>query len=138
MALNSCNFSGRLTADPKVEFVGHDRIEKATFTLAVDRDRKKEDGSRETDFLDFIAWRGTAKFVADHFHKGDAMTVSNVREMVRDYVDKDGNKRRKHEHEVSSKSDIYFGSRRHDQHDNQGRNGGYGDYYDDSNEPLPY
>lgn len=117
MAMNNCNFTGRLTADPELKRVGNDGIEKVTFTLAVDRDRKREDGSRETDFLDFVAWRGTAKFISEHFRKGDAMTVTNVREAVREYTDKDGIKRRKHEHEVSSKSDIYFGSRRKDRQD---------------------
>jgi len=117
MAMNSCDFMGRLTADPELKLVGEDQVEKVTFTLAVDRDRKREDGSRDTDFLDFVSWRGTAKFIADHFHKGDTMIVTHSREVVREYTDKDGTKRRKHEHEISSKTDIYFGSRRRDRQD---------------------
>ena len=110
MAMNSCNFTGRLTADPML--TERDGLERVTFSLAVDRDRKNADGSRETDFLDFVAWRGTARFIGEHFKKGDAMTVTNVREQVHEYTDRDGNPKRKHEHEVSSKSDIYFGSNR--------------------------
>ena len=67
MAMNNCSFTGRLTADPRMDYVGQDQVEKVTFSLAVDRDRRKEDGSRETDFLDFVAWRGTAKFISEHF-----------------------------------------------------------------------
>lgn len=141
MSMNSCSFSGRLTADPRLDHVGNDQTEKVTFTLAVDRDRRKEDGSRDTDFFDFVAWRGTAKFVAEYFHKGDAMTVVNVREQVRDYVDKDGNKHRKTEHEVSPKSAIYFGNRRRDRQDNsrQGnaQNGGYVECYDPADDECP-
>lgn len=117
MAMNNCNFTGRLTADPEFKLVGDEPVEKVTFSLAVERDRKREDGSRDTDFLDFIAWRGTAKFISDHFSKGDTMTVTNVRETVREYTDKNGISRRRHEHEISSKSDIYFGSRRRDRRD---------------------
>lgn len=149
MAMNNCNFMGRLTADPELRHVGDGGYEKVTFTLAVDRDRKREDGSRDTDFLDFVAWRGTAKFISEHFHRGDAMTVTNVREFVREYTDKDGVKRRKHEHEISSKSDIYFGSRRRDRAENSSYHsaqdrtpeadyGGYSEHYGSDDEEMPF
>lgn len=149
MAMNNCSFTGRLTADPRMDYVGQDQVEKVTFSLAVDRDRRKEDGSRETDFLDFVAWRGTAKFISEHFSKGDAMTVTNVRETVREYVDRDGVKHRKHEHEISPKSDIYFGSRRRDRAEGTSQRpaqdripeadyGGYSDYYSAGDEETPF
>lgn len=145
MSLNCCTFTGRLTADPKLNYVGKDQVAKVTFTLAVDRDRRKEDGSRNTDFLDFIAWRGTAKFISDHCRKGELLTVANVRESVREYVDKDGNKRRKHEHEITPDCKIYFGSKRHNTSENSRYSqmgdeypGEYVGYYDANDSDLTY
>ena len=118
MALNSCDFQGRLTADPKLELVGNNKVERVTFSLAVDRDRKKEDGSRETDFLDFIAWRGTAKFISGHFHKGDGMLVSNSQAEVREYKDKNGAIKRKTEYVIGELSRVYFAGPRRNRPEN--------------------
>lgn len=144
MSMNSCSFSGRLTTDPRLDLVGNDKFSKVTFTLAVDRDMRKEDGSRNCDFLDFVAWHGPARYIAENFHKGETMTVVDSRETVREYVDKDGKKHRKTEHVISRDTHIYFGSRRRvnadaqqKQHDDL-QNLVYNDDYDDSNDPLPF
>lgn len=102
--LNSCNFTGRLTSDPK--FYENDNNVKAAFTLAVSADRKGADGEYETDFLDFVSWNGSAQFVQKWLHKGDQITVANARAQVRRYTDGDGKERRRVEF-VTDK--IYFG-----------------------------
>lgn len=81
---------GRLTRDPELK-----RTTTGTpvtsFTIAVDRDYAK--GERETDFIDIVAWRSTAEFVAKYFAKG-RMVVADGRLQMREWTDKDGNKRR--------------------------------------------
>lgn len=78
----------------------------ASFTLAVDRDYGSRDGGeRQTDFIDCVAWKGTAEFVSKYFTKGRMATVSG-RLQLRDWTDQNGSKRRSAEVVVGS---IYFG-----------------------------
>ena len=84
---------GRLTRDPELRRTGSG-IAVAGFALAVDRDHSsKEDGSKETDFLEVVAWRSTAEFVSKHLTKGRMIAVDG-RLQSRSYEDKDGNKRK--------------------------------------------
>ena len=89
--LNHIVIQGRLTADPDMRRTSND-IPVASFTLAVDRDFKGQDGQRETDFIPVVVWRRTAEFVSQYFSKGQAAVVSG-RLQVRSYTDKQGNKR---------------------------------------------
>lgn len=103
--LNHITIMGRLTRDPELRRTGSG-IAVASFTLAVDRDiANKENGERETDFIDCNAWRGTGEFVAKHFAKG-SMAVVSGRLQIRSYTDKEGNKRRAAEVVADS---VYFG-----------------------------
>lgn len=90
--LNNVIIMGRLTRDPELR-----RTQSGTavtsFTMAVDRDFKSQSGEKETDFIDVVAWRSTAEFVAKYFTKG-RMAVVEGRLQIRDWTDKDGNKRR--------------------------------------------
>lgn len=90
--LNHIVLMGRLTRDPELR---HTQAGKAvaSFTLAVDRDFSSSDGNKETDFIDVVAWRNTAEFVSKYFTKGRMVAVSG-RLQIRDWTDKDGNKRR--------------------------------------------
>lgn len=89
--LNHVVLQGRLTADPDMRRTSND-IPVVSFTLAVDRDFKGQDGQRETDFIPVVVWRRTAEFVSQYFTKGQAAVVSG-RLQVRSYTDKQGNKR---------------------------------------------
>lgn len=103
--LNQINLMGRLTRDPELRRTGSG-IAVASFTLAVDRDfATKDSGERETDFIDCVAWRQTGEFVSKYFAKG-RMAVVSGRLQVRNWTDKDGNKRRSTE--VIAES-VYFG-----------------------------
>lgn len=91
MSLNTCTIMGRLTADPQLRRTSSG-VACVNFTLAVDRDYSNN-GERETDFIDCVAWRNTAEFVSKYFAKG-RMAVASGRLQVRGWTDKDGNKRR--------------------------------------------
>lgn len=102
--LNNCTIMGRLTRDPELRHTGSN-IPVSSFTLAVDRDRKNQNGEKETDFIDVAAWRSTADFVSKYFAKGQMAVVSG-RLQMRKWEDKDGNKRVSAEIVADS---VYFG-----------------------------
>lgn len=102
--LNHITLMGRLTRDPELRHTASN-IPVASFTLAVDRDRKDQNGEKETDFVDIVVWRNTAEFVSKYFAKG-RMAVVSGRLQMRKWEDKDGNKR------VSAEvvaENVYFG-----------------------------
>ena len=115
--LNKIFIMGRLTRDPELR-----RTQSGTpvtsFSLAVDRDFKSQSGEKETDFIDVVAWRSTAEFVAKYFTKG-RMAVVEGRLQMRDWTDKDGNKRRSAEVVADN---LYFGDSKRD---SAGDMGGY-------------
>ena len=82
----------------------------ASFTLAVDRDYAAQGAERETDFIDIVAWRNTAEFVSKYFSKG-RMAVVSGRLQIRNWNDKEGNKRRSAEVVADN---IYFGESKRD------------------------
>ena len=91
--LNHIVLMGRLTRDPELRRTGSG-IAVASFSLAVDRDfGSRETGEKETDFIDIVAWRNTAEFVSKYFTKG-RMAVVSGRLQIRNWTDKEGNKRK--------------------------------------------
>lgn len=90
--LNKIVLMGRLTRDPEMRRTGGG-VAVTGFTLAVDRDFKGQDGQKETDFIDIVAWRQTAEFAAQYLAKG-RMAVVSGRLQIRDWQDKAGNKRK--------------------------------------------
>ncbi len=108
--LNHITIMGRLTRDPELRRTGSG-IAVASFSLAVDRDYSPRDGGeRETDFIDCVAWRQTGEFVSKYFTKG-RMAVVSGRLQIRNWTDKDGNKRRSAEVVADN---VYFGDSRRD------------------------
>ncbi len=114
--LNKIFLMGRLTRDPELRRT-QTGTPVASFSLAVDRDFKdKSTGERATDFIDVVAWRQTGEFVSRYFTKG-RMAVVEGRLQMRDWTDKDGNKRRSAEVVADN---VYFGDSKRD-----GEGGGY-------------
>ena len=107
--LNKIIIMGRLTRDPELRRTASSTA-VAGFTLAVDRDFKSQNGEKSTDFLDVVAWRNTAEFVAKYFTKG-RMAVVEGRLQIRDWKDKDGNNRRSAEVVAEN---VYFGDSKRD------------------------
>lgn len=89
--LNHISIMGRLVRDPELRYT-QSNVPVASFTLAVDRDFKSGSGEKETDFIPCVAWRSTGEFVGKYFSKGSAAIVAG-RLQIRNYTDKDGNKR---------------------------------------------
>lgn len=91
--MNQIVLMGRLTRDPELRRTQNGTA-VASFTLAVDRGYASRDGGeRQTDFIDVVAWRNTGEFVSKYFVKGQMAAVTG-RLQIRDWTDRDGNKRR--------------------------------------------
>ena len=91
--MNQIVIMGRLTRDPELRQTPNG-IPVASFSLAVDRGyAPKDGGERQTDFIDVVAWRNQAEFVSKYFSKGQMAAVTGSLQ-IRDWTDKDGNKRR--------------------------------------------
>lgn len=103
--LNQVVLMGRMTEDPELRHT-QSGVAVATFRLAVDRDFKdKETGKKGVDFFPVVCWRGTAEFVSRFLAKGRLVAVCG-RLQVREYTDKDGNKRSVTEIVADN---VYFG-----------------------------
>lgn len=89
--LNSAIIMGRLTANPELRTTGNG-LSVTSFCVAVDRSYVKEGEERQTDFINVVAWRGTAEFVCRYFSKGQMIAVQGSIQ-TRNYEDKNGNKR---------------------------------------------
>ena len=123
--LNHIVLMGRLTRDPELRYT-QSQLPVASFTLAVDRDYGGRDGGeKQTDFIDIVAWRSTAEFVSKYFTKGSLVAVSG-RLQLRDWTDREGNKRRSAEVVAEN---VYFGeSKRRDSGESGGYRSGGDDY----------
>ena len=135
--LNKIVLMGRLTRDPELRQTqsGNSVV---SFTLACDRDFAAQGAEKETDFVDIVAWRGTAEFVSKYFSKG-RMAVVEGRLQIQDWTDKDGNKRRSYE--VLAEN-IYFGDSKRSESDTPkpaepGRNQEFAEIGDEEGE-LPF
>lgn len=92
--MNTVHLLGRLTGDPELRQTPSN-ISVTSFTVACDRAYSKG-AARQTDFIDCVAWRGTAEFVCRYFQKGKPILLEG-RLQVTNYTDKNGEKRRRYE-----------------------------------------
>lgn len=88
--MNKVILIGRLTKDADLRATTSGTA-VASFTLAVDRPFKAQDGKKEVDFINCIAWRKQAENVSKYVHKGSLIAVEG-RLQVRKY-EKDGQPR---------------------------------------------
>ena len=108
--LNHITLMGRLVNDPELRRTGTG-IAVTTFRIAVDRDfAPKDGGERKADFINCVAWRQTGEFISKYFTKGRMIVVDGRLEM-RDWTDRDGNKRTSAEVIVDN---AYFGDSKRD------------------------
>lgn len=89
--INNAVLMGRITATPELKTTTSG-TEVCSFSIAVERNYAKKGEERETDFINIVTWRGTAKFVSTYFQKGDMIAVQGEIQ-TRKYEDKNGNKR---------------------------------------------
>lgn len=131
--LNRIIVMGRMTRDPELRRTNSGTA-VASFTVAVDRDFKSQSGEKGTDFIDVVVWRNTAEFVSKYFSKG-RMAVVEGRLQLRDWTDKNGNKRRSAEIVADN---VYFGDSKRDGGDaaqNEPQSG-FSEVEDDGNFPF--
>lgn len=90
--LNTCAIIGRLTKDPELRQT-QQGTSVCSFTIACDRNYTPKGQERQADFIDIVAWRGTADFVCQWFGKGQMIAVQGSLQ-TRTYQDKNGNNRK--------------------------------------------
>lgn len=90
--LNIVALQGRLAADPE-QRTTQNGTPVTSFSLAVQRNVKGGDGEYSTDWIDCVAWKGTAEFICKYFQKGQLMAVNGTLQ-TRSYEDKQGIKRK--------------------------------------------
>ncbi|MBQ8981168.1 MAG: single-stranded DNA-binding protein [Eubacterium sp.] len=88
---NLCFFEGRLTYEPELKKTSSGTF-VINFQIAAPRPYQK-DKEQKSDFIDCQAWRGTAEFIANNFHKGDPIKVQAAVQ-TSEYTDKNGNNRK--------------------------------------------
>ena len=132
--LNHITIMGRLVRDPELRRTGTG-VAVASFRVAVDRDyAPKDGGERKADFIDCVAWRQTGEFISKYFTKGRMIVVDGRLEM-RDWTDKEGNKRTSAEINVAN---AYFGdSKRENDGGSYSNAGNYGNSYGGSSYSAP-
>ncbi len=126
--INSVIIMGRLTADPELRTTASG-LSVTSFTVAVDRRFQRQGEDRQTDFISVVAWRQTADFVTRFFRKGQMIAVQGSLQ-VRNYEDKNGNKRTAYD--VVADNVSFCGSK------NEGGNNSYASARQDSAPAVSY
>ncbi len=89
--MNSICLMGRLTGDPELKTT-QTGVSVTSFSVAVDRAYRSKDQERQTDFINCVAWRGTAEFISRYFRKGQRMALQGSLQ-TRKYTANDGSQR---------------------------------------------
>lgn len=125
--LNFSFLMGRITAAPELKY-SNGGTPLCKFSLAVERNYAGENGQRETDFIDCVAWRTTAEFISKYFDKGSLiLLVGSIRQNR--WTAEDGSNRSKVEFVVN---DAHFTGERRDKREEQPEHGD-----DDAPPPSP-
>ena len=88
--MNKAIIVGRLTKSPELRTT-QSGVSVASFTIAVNRRFKNQDGGYDADFINCIAWRQQAEFICRHFGKGDMIGIVGSIQ-TRNYDNKEGQK----------------------------------------------
>ena len=89
--MNSICLMGRLTGDPELKTT-QTGVSVTSFSVAVDRAYRSKDQERQTDFINCVAWRGTAEFISRYFRKGQRIALQGSLQS-RKYTANDGSSR---------------------------------------------
>lgn len=88
--MNRVVLVGRLTKDPELRTTPSG-VSVCNFTVACDR-RYSQNGERQADFINCIAWRQSGEFIARYFTKGNRIALEGSIQ-TRTWDDQNGNKR---------------------------------------------
>lgn len=86
--MNRVMLIGRLTAKPELKYTGSN-VPFVRFSIAVNRAFSNQDGQREADFINIVAWRKQAETISNYFDKGNQIAIEG-RLQTGSYDDKDG------------------------------------------------
>lgn len=89
--MNRVILLGRITAKPEIRYTGSN-VPYVRFTVAVNRQFNNQDGTRDADFINVIAWRKQAEVICNYFDKGNQIAVEG-RLQTGSYDGQDGSKR---------------------------------------------
>lgn len=89
--MNKVLLIGRLTANPELRYTTSNNA-VTTFSIAVDRNFKNEDGNKEADFINIVAWNKKAELIHQYLKKGDRVGIGG-RLQVRKYQNERGENR---------------------------------------------
>lgn len=89
--LNRAILMGRITKSPELKNT-QSGVPVIQISVAVDRDYTPKGKEKQTDFIDVVAWRGTAEFISKYFEKGQLIALTGSIQ-TRSYTDNQGNKR---------------------------------------------
>lgn len=88
--MNKVELIGRITKDPEIKLTSN-QTQFCQFTVAVDRRFKDQNGQRQADFINCIAWKNTAVFIQKYFRKGNRIGLAGSIQ-TRNYEDQNGQK----------------------------------------------
>lgn len=125
--MNKVLLLGRLAKEPELRYT-QSGTAVVSFTLAVNRRFANQNGEREADFINCVAWQKAAEFVANYFHKGQMMALEG-RLQVSNY-EKDGKKQWKTD--VVAEQIEFAGSRNDGSNNSNGGGNNYGNSNDSS------
>lgn len=89
--MNKVLLVGRITAKPELRYTSSNTA-FLRFTVAINRTFTNNEGKREADFINVVAWRKQAETIAKYFDKGNLIGIEG-RLQTGSYDDKDGNRR---------------------------------------------
>lgn len=89
--MNKVLLIGRLTANPELKYTTSNNA-VTTFSIAVDRNFKNENGNKEADFINIVAWNKKAELIHQYLKKGDRVGIGG-RLQVRKYQNERGENR---------------------------------------------
>ncbi len=73
--MNKVILMGRLTRDPEVRYTQTNNTLVASFSLAVNRRFQNQNGERQADFINIVAWSKTGEFCSKYFKKGQQVGI---------------------------------------------------------------
>jgi len=110
--MNKAIIIGNLVKDPELRTT-QSNLSVCSFTVAVNRRFKNKEGGYDTDYINIVAWRQTAEFVAKYFSKGSKIALVGTIQ-PRSWEDDSGERR--YITEVIA-DEIYFADSKRQQND---------------------
>ena len=130
--LNRVVMVGRIASEIKLRYSNQGKA-WATFRLAVDRPQRNENGDKQTDFFNILAFGRTAEVISEHMDKGRLIGIDG-RLQVHQW-EQDGQKRSQVEVVVET---VQFLDRPKKQADAAADGGEFGDEWDEGEDEVPF